>query len=77
MNKSINTARTISFGIVLALVSAFFVFYTARLLYMTRGLTAIRVGGQGAYLGAIVFPLLALGFGWGAWRCLRAARGAQ
>ncbi len=74
MNKSINTARTISFGIVLALVSAFFMFYTVRLLYLTRGLTAIRVGGQGAYLGAMAFPLLALGFGWGAWRCLRSAR---
>ncbi len=74
MNKSINKARTISFGIVLALVSAFFMFYTVRLLYLTRGLTAIRVGGQGAYLGAMAFPLLALGFGWGAWRCLRSAR---
>ena len=74
MNKSINAARSISFGLFLGLLSAFFVFYTARLLYVTRGLTAIRPGGQGAYLGAIVFPLLALLFGWLAWRCLRAAR---
>jgi hypothetical protein len=58
-------------GIVLALLSLFFVFYTARLLYLTRGLTAIRPGGQGAYLGAIVFPLLAILFGWGAWRLWR------
>jgi hypothetical protein len=65
--------RTISgaFGIVLALLSIFFVFYTARLLYVTRGLTAIRGGGQGAYVGATVFPLLALLFGWGAWRLFR------
>ena len=55
-------------GIVLALLSLFFIFYTARLLYATRGLTAIRPGGQGAYVGAIVFPLLAILFGWGAWR---------
>jgi len=58
-------------GIVLALLSVFFVFYTARLLYVTHGLTAIRAGGQGAYVGAIIFPLLAILFGWGAWRLLR------
>jgi hypothetical protein len=65
--------KTISaiFGIVMALLSIFFLFYTARLLYVTRGLTTIRSGGQGAYVGAIVFPLLALVFGWGAWRLLR------
>ena len=48
------------FGIILALLSVFFVFYTARLLYVTHGLTAIRTGGQGAYVGAIGFPLLAI-----------------
>jgi hypothetical protein len=62
------------FGIALGLLSLFFVFYTARLLTVTRGLTAIRPGGQGAYLGAIVFPLLAILFGWSAWRLLRAKR---
>jgi hypothetical protein len=66
-------SRTISvvFGVVLALLSLFFVFYAARLFYVTRMLTAIRPGGQGAYLGAAVFPLLAILFGWGAWRLLR------
>jgi hypothetical protein len=58
----------------LALLCAFFVFYTARLLYVTHGLQTIRSGGQGAYVGAIVFPLLALLLGWGAWRCVRAFR---
>ena len=58
-------------GIVLALLSVFFVFYTVRLLYVTQGLTAIRPGGQGAYLGMLVFPLLAIVFGWGAWKLLR------
>jgi hypothetical protein len=58
-------------GIVLALLSLFFVFYTARLLYVTHGLTAIRAGGQGAYVGAVVFPLLAILLGWGAWRLWR------
>ena len=66
-------SKTISMiiGIVLALLSVFFVFYTARLLYVTNGLTAIRAGGQGAYVGAIIFPLLAILFGWGALRLLR------
>jgi hypothetical protein len=71
--KEAAMSKTISviFGIVLALLSIFFIFYTARLLYVTRGLTAIRGGGQGAYVGATVFPLLALLFGWAAWRLLR------
>ena len=58
----------------LGLFSAFFVFYTVRLLYVTQGLRSIRAGGGGAYAGAVVFPLLALGFGWGAKRCVRALR---
>jgi len=58
-------------GIVLALLSVFFVFYTVRLLYVTHGLTSIRPGGQGAYIGALVFPLIAMVFGWGAWKLLR------
>ena len=54
-----------------ALASAFFVFYTARLLVVTGFLQHTRAGGQGAYVGAVVFPLLALGCGWlarQAWR---------
>jgi hypothetical protein len=58
-------------GVCLGLLSAFFFFYLARLLYVTRGLTLIRVGGQGAYFGALAFPLFALLCGWGAWRLLR------
>ena len=57
MNKTFNKALAIAIGLVLALLSAFLVFYTARLLYVTRGLTTIRIGGQGAYIGAVVFPL--------------------
>jgi hypothetical protein len=55
----------------MALSSSFFIFYTARLLYVTHGLTTIRTGGQGAYVGALVFPLLAILFCWGAWKLLR------
>jgi hypothetical protein len=61
-------------GLFLTLLSAFFVFYTARLLYVTQGLRAIRPGGQGAYVGAVVFPLLALLLGLAAWRCFKALR---
>ena len=77
MASSANMARSLIFGfaaILLALVSAFFVFYTARLLYVTHGLTSTRAGGQGAYIGAIAFPILALLFGWGAWRSVRIVR---
>ncbi len=72
-----STARSVLFGfaaVFLALACAFFIFYTARLLYVTHGLTVTRAGGQGAYVGAIVFPILALSFGWGAWRCVRSMR---
>ncbi|HEX9484506.1 MAG TPA: hypothetical protein VF929_07985 [Gemmatimonadaceae bacterium] len=62
-------------SVVLALVSAFFVFYTVRLLVVTQGLQHTRVGGQGAYVGAAVFPIIAIVFGWGAvWCWNRAGR---
>lgn len=56
---------------VLGLISLFFVFYTTRLLYVTHGLQQTRPGGQGAYVGAAVFPLLAIGFGWASVMCWR------
>src|SRR5207302_2315386 len=58
-------------GIVLALISAFFIFYTCRLLYVTRFMTAVRASGHGAYVGLVVFPLIAIAAGWAAWRLLR------
>jgi len=61
---------SVAFG----LASAFFVFWTLRLLVVTGFLQHIRAGGQGAYIGAAVFPLLALAFGWASHRCWR--RGA-
>jgi len=63
---------------VLALVGTFFVFYTIRLLAVTGFLMHTRAGGQGAYIGAVVFPLLAIAFGLAAraaWR--RSQRGRQ
>jgi hypothetical protein len=49
---------------VTGLVSVFFLFWFARLLFVTGFLRHLRPGGQGAYIGAVVFPLLAVGFGW-------------
>ena len=58
---------------VLGLVSLFFVFYTVRLLVVTQGLQHTRPGGQGAFVGAVVFPLLAIGCGWASVVCWRRA----
>jgi hypothetical protein len=65
------------FAIVAAAVSAFFVFYTLRLLAVTGFLQRTRPGGGGAYVGALVFPLLAAGFGWVAVRLWRGPRSAS
>ncbi len=55
----------------MVLVCFFFIFYTARLLWVTHGLTSIRAGGKGAYIGAVAFPLLAALFGYGARRLMK------
>ena len=56
-------------AVLLFALSAFFVFYTVRLFAVTGALTHLRRGGQGAYIGAIVFPLLAIVFAWVGIRC--------
>ena len=55
-------------------VSAFFAFYTIRLLVVTSFLTHTRAGGGGAFVGAVVFPLLTLLFAWISVRLWRAAQ---
>jgi len=60
-------------ALIASLISAFFVFYTVRLLAVTSFLTRTRAGGGGAFVGAFAFPLLALFFGWLAVRAWRAA----
>jgi hypothetical protein len=67
------------FAVALGLVSAFFVFYTARLLVVTGFLQHTRAGGQGAYVGAVVFPVLAVLLAWAGYRAWRrgARRGGQ
>lgn len=53
------------------LICIFFVFYTVRLLVVTAFLTHTRAGGNGAFVGAIAFPVLAIVFGWLAVRAWR------
>jgi hypothetical protein len=60
-------------AVLLGAVSLFFAFYTVRLLVVTQGLQHTRVGGQGAFIGAVVFPLIAIGTGWGSRSCWRRA----
>ena len=55
-------------AVVLSLVSAFFVFHFVRLLAVTEFLQRTRRRGQGAYLGAVAFPLIAFGAAWAARR---------
>ena len=61
-------------SLVLGCVSAFFAFYTIRLLVVTGFLTRTRAGGGGAFVGAVAFPLLTLAF---AWIAVRLWRGRQ
>ena len=63
------------FSVGLGAVSAFFIFYTARLLVVTDFLRHTRAGGQGAFIGAVAFPVLAIAFAWVARICWR--RGAS
>ena len=58
-------------AIVAGLFSGFFIFYTIRLLVVTSGLQQIRAGGQGAYIGAVIFPILAIALGWASIRAWR------
>ena len=62
-------------ALVLGLLAAFFVFYTVRLFVVTQGLQHTRAGGQGAYVGAVVFPVLALLLAWAGVRAWRRASG--
>ena len=61
-------------ALIAGLICAFFAFYTIRLLVVTAFLTRTRAGGGGAFVGAIVFPLLALFFAWFAARAWRGTR---
>ncbi|HLP82032.1 MAG TPA: hypothetical protein VK141_08640 [Nitrosomonas sp.] len=72
-NRAVKIIYYIGAGIS-GLMSAFFVFYEARLLYVTKGLTALHKGRQGAYIGAIAFPVIAALFGFITWQCVKTAK---
>jgi hypothetical protein len=59
------------FSVALGLASGFFTFWTLRLLVVTGLLLHTRAGGQGAYIGAVVFPVLAFACAWASRRCWR------
>ena len=59
-------------GALCAAFSAFFVYYTVRLLYINLAVPGVAAHRQtGMYIGAAVFPVAAAGFGWIAGRCWR------
>ena len=49
-------------AVLTVLCSAFFTYYTVRLFYVTRLFTVSGLNG-GAYIGGLVFPVLAIGLG--------------
>jgi hypothetical protein len=76
-NSTVSKARSFALrvqAVFMGLIGLFFVFYTARLVYVTQGLTAVRAGGNGTYIGAVTFPILAIVFGYGAWRLVKSTR---
>ncbi len=61
-------------GVVFAALAAFFAWYTVRLLYVNLAVAEAAAHRQtGMYIGAVVFPIAAVGFGWISWRCWRRA----
>lgn len=77
MNHGVGGTVLRGIAIVAAAFSAFFLFYTVRLLAVTSFLARTRQGGGGAYVGAVVFPLLALAFGWASYRAWSAAKASS
>jgi hypothetical protein len=63
------------FAVAFGVGSAFFTFWTLRLLVVTGFLQHTRAGGQGAFVGAAVFPAIAVTLAWASLRCWRRSRG--
>lgn len=76
-NMKIRPFALYFFCVLTGLISLFFISYSIRLFYVTRFLTSVKPGGQGAFIVALAFPILAIGFGFIAWCCIRAARRAN
>jgi len=75
------TARRVflaALGAIFAALSIFFVYYTARLIYINlAGVVSEKRGPRqgGMYIGAVAFPLAAIVFGWFSLRCFRLISG--
>ena len=74
MSKQLKNIMLTVAGIVFALPSLFFAFYTTRLVYVNLAATteeaaAHRTGGM--LIGAIAFPLAAIIFGLISWFCFK------
>ena len=70
------TVLLVGLGSLSAALCAFFVYYTARLIYINafwQGVAAHRQTGM--YIGAIAFPLAVAGFAWLSLRCFRLVSG--
>jgi hypothetical protein len=69
--------RIIAFATIaaaLAAASAFFLYYTVRLVYVNLAVADIARHRQtGMYIGAVAFPLASLAFGYLSFRCFRTA----
>jgi hypothetical protein len=67
--------RTVLFGalgILFAILCAFFVYYTARLIYVNVFGPSLAGHRQtGMYIGAVAFPTAVFVFGWLSLRCFR------
>ncbi len=57
-------------GVVFRALSAFFTYYSVHLLYINLFDPAVIAHRElGMYIGVVVFPLIALAFGWLTWKC--------
>lgn len=71
----IKTISLYLIGMLFALASLFFVYYTARLIYINLTIAEVvehRSGGM--LIGAIAFPLAAIIFGFISWFCFKKAK---
>ncbi len=57
-------------GTLFAALSVFFIYYSLRLTYINLAVPSVAAHRQtGMYIGAVVFPVAAAGFGWISWKC--------
>ena len=70
------TVLLVGLGSLSAALCAFFLYYTARLLYINVfGPSLAGHRQSGMYIGAIAFPIAVAGFGWLSLRCFRLVSG--